>query len=66
MLTAWNNADGSSFVYDGTFEAFIQNVQTGSTSISQTNNHKVFINNGHYLKLNASGYDKMYCGVQVA
>ena len=66
MLTAWSNADSNSSVYDGTLSGFIQGAQLASTSLSQTNNHKVFINNGHYLQLNSSSLDKMYCGVQVA
>ena len=66
MLTAWNNADSFSYMYDGTLLAFIQYSTTTLTSLSQSNNHKLFINNGHYLALGGSANDKMYCGVQVA
>ena len=66
LLTAWSNANAFSFMYDGTLSAFIQYSVTTDTSLSQSNNHKLFINNGHYLSLDASGYAKMYCGVQVA
>ena len=67
MLTAWSNADGNSFIYDGTLYAWVQTSNTTATSVCQTNNHKLFINNGHYLRLNvATAWDKMYCGVQVA
>ena len=66
MLTAWNNSDALSYMYDGTFSAFIQYSLTTATSLSQSNNHKLFINNGHYLQLSPAGYEKMYCGVQVA
>lgn len=66
MLTAWTNGNSNSYMYDGTLSGFLQNSNAAATSLSQTNNHKVFINNGHYLQLNTAGEDKMYCGVQVA
>ena len=66
LLTAWNNGNSNSYMYDGTFSGYIQTSNSTPTSFSQSNNHKLFINNGHYLQMNGAGEDKMYCGVQVA